>query len=168
MFEIIYCNVTTIYWNVINTVNLIHILISLSRLFRFKASTCFGHHLPIFRSLSSSREPPTSTTAHNTYKSCVFVMPPEDGQWCPKHAEALNLNNSESESESKSKVCIKLVVFITLLSCTVNRTLHLKIDLLKLNEDIFENYGSLLPIHGSLIQTNFILTFKRRNIICFI
>jgi hypothetical protein len=39
--------------NVINTTNLIHTLLSLSLslslLFRFKASTCFGHHLPILR-----------------------------------------------------------------------------------------------------------------------
>jgi hypothetical protein len=37
--------------NVINITNLILtlLLLSLSLLFRFKASTCFGHHLPIFR-----------------------------------------------------------------------------------------------------------------------
>jgi hypothetical protein len=40
---------TKYYMFVINTTNLIHTLLSLSLLFRFKASTCFGHHFPISR-----------------------------------------------------------------------------------------------------------------------
>jgi hypothetical protein len=44
------------------------------------------------------------------------------GKWCPKHVEALNVN----KSESKSKVRIKLVVFITLLWCTVSKTLNVE------------------------------------------
>jgi hypothetical protein len=35
--------------NAINASNLIHTSFSLSLLFGFKTSTCFGHHLPIFR-----------------------------------------------------------------------------------------------------------------------
>jgi hypothetical protein len=44
-----WCFVDLRHSNAINTTNLMHTLLSLLFLFGFKASTCFGHHLPIFR-----------------------------------------------------------------------------------------------------------------------
>jgi hypothetical protein len=48
-----------------------------------------------------------SISAHNSHQTCVCVVPPEDGQKCPKHVETVNLN------KVKSEVCIKLVLLIT-------------------------------------------------------
>jgi hypothetical protein len=47
----------------------------------------------------------------------------EERMLCDARNMSVNPNKSESESDSESKVCIKLVVFITLLWCTVNKTL---------------------------------------------
>jgi hypothetical protein len=67
--------------NVINTSNLIHtslsLSLSLSLLFGFKASTCFGNHLPIFRrhytnaDLASVMCPHLSP--HTTHTKTAFV-----------------------------------------------------------------------------------------------
>jgi hypothetical protein len=89
---------------ILNTTNLIHtsLSLSLSLLFGFKASTCFGHQLPIFR-------------RHYTHAFLVSAS------WRSKHVEALNPNKSESESESESAYqvgCLTLSVSIPL--CVVN------------------------------------------------
>jgi hypothetical protein len=60
-------------------------------------------------SLSTSRDQPTSTTAHNIYLICDRVVPPEDGKVIPETCRDIE----PQTSVSKSEVCIKLVVFIT-------------------------------------------------------
>jgi hypothetical protein len=119
--------------DVINITNLIHTSLPLSPLFMFKVSTCFGHHLPIFRGyytnvvlvsvvygcrcgLFSPRIAHIYNRTQHSPKLRLCSASWRMAKRCPKRVEALNPNKSESE------VCIKLVVFITLLWCTVNRT----------------------------------------------
>jgi hypothetical protein len=52
---------------------------------------------------------PTSTTAHNSYQSCIRVVFPDDGQVMPETCRVFEHQYSDSENE----VFIKLVVFIT-------------------------------------------------------
>jgi hypothetical protein len=52
---------------------------------------------------------PTTTNPHNSHKSCVRVVSPDDGQAMPETCRDFEPQSSDSESE----VCTKLVVFIT-------------------------------------------------------
>jgi hypothetical protein len=50
------------------------------------------------RSLPTSRDQPTSTTAHNIHQTCIRVVSPEDGQVMPDTFRDFEPKQSVSES----------------------------------------------------------------------
>jgi hypothetical protein len=61
-----------------------------------------SHSMLLHPSLPSSREQPTSITAHNTHQNCVCVVPPEDGQVMPETCRGF-------KTRIKVKVTLKCV-----------------------------------------------------------